>query len=50
MGPGQAVVRFRSEAVSLDRLYTYAWPLRECEMLVGSTCQTRPEAKPFWSR
>jgi hypothetical protein len=38
------------EAVSLDRLDTHSWPLRECEILVGSTSQTRPEAKPFWSR
>jgi hypothetical protein len=36
--------------VPLDRLYTHGWPLRECEILVGSTSQTRPEAKPFWSR
>ena len=38
------------EAVSLDRLDTHGWPLRECEILVGLTSQTRPEAKPFWSR
>ena len=38
------------EAVSLDRLYPHSWPLRECEILVGSTSHTRPKAKPFWSR
>jgi hypothetical protein len=38
------------EAASLDRQYPHSWPLRECEILVGSTSHTRPEAKPFWRR